>query len=131
MTRLAPRQQVVAERLARLDALTAGLRSDERRVGLRRTRRPDHGLARAVVAWAKGATLDSVLRETDVAPGDFVRNIRQLIDLVRQLSQVASEPGHPGGGRRWPWPRLRRGVVGADDPAGVGSAPEGPPAVVV
>ena len=44
------------------------------------------------MAWAKGATLDSVLRETDVAPGDFVRNVRQLIDLVRQLSQVAPDP---------------------------------------
>ena len=95
-----PRQPVVVERLARLDALTGGLRADERRVGLRRTRRPDHGLARAVVAWAKGSTLDSVLRETDVAPGDFVRNVRQLIDLVRQLSQVAPDPG-PGTPPRW------------------------------
>jgi len=120
-----PRQQVIQERLARLDALTVGLRSDERRVGLRRTRRPDHGLARAVVAWAKGATLDSVLRETDVAPGDFVRNIRQLIDLVRQLSQVAVEPGTREAAAL-AVAALRRGVVGADDPAGVGSAPEAP-----
>ena len=89
----APRQPVVVERLARLEALAGGLRADERRVGLRRTRRPDSGLARAVVAWAGGATLDSVLRETDVAPGDFVRNVRQLIDLVRQLAQVAPDSG--------------------------------------
>jgi len=121
-----PRQSVVRERLARLDELTAEVRSDERRVGLRRTRRPDHGLARAVVAWAKGATLDSVLRETDVAPGDFVRNIRQLIDLVRQLSQVAGEPATRQAAEL-AVATLRRGVVGADDPAGVGSAPEGLP----
>jgi ATP-dependent RNA helicase HelY len=120
------RQSVVRERLARLDELTAGVRKDERRVGLRRTRRPDHGLARAVVAWAKGATLDSVLRETDVAPGDFVRNIRQLIDLVRQLSQVAGEPGTRRAAEL-AVATLRRGVVGADDPATVGSAPEAPP----
>ncbi len=117
-----PRQKVVLERLDRLDALTAGLRADERRVGLRRTRRPDHGLARAVVAWAKGATLDSVLSETEVAPGDFVRNVRQLIDLVRQLSQVASEPATREAAHL-AVASLRRGVVGADDPAGVGSAP--------
>ena len=123
---VAPRQAVVVERLARLDALTAGLRSDERRVGLRRTRRPDHGLARAVVAWAKGATLDTVLRETEVAPGDFVRNIRQLIDLVRQLAQVAGEPATREAAEL-AVATLRRGVVGADDPAGVGSAPEGLP----
>ena len=79
------------------------------------------------MAWAKGATLDSVLRETEVAPGDFVRNVRQLIDLVRQLAQVARSRQAPGRRPSWPWPLLRRGVVGADDPAGVGSAPEGPP----
>ena len=122
-----PRQPVVVERLARLDALTGGLRADERRVGLRRTRRPDHGLARAVVAWAKGASLDSVLRETEVAPGDFVRNARQLIDLVRQLSQVASDPRTRDAAEA-AVVALRRGVVGADDPAGVGSAPQWSPA---
>jgi ATP-dependent RNA helicase HelY len=116
---------VVVERLARLDALASGLRSDERRVGLRRTRRPDGGLVRAVMAWSKGSTLDSVLRETDVAPGDFVRNIRQLIDLVRQLSQVAPDPATRGAAEL-AVATLRRGVVGADDPVGVGSAPEGP-----
>ena len=123
---VAPRQQVIRERLTRLDALTSGLRSDERRMGLRRTRRPDPGLARAVLAWAKGATLDSVLRETEVAPGDFVRNVRQLIDLVRQLSQVAESVGTREAAEL-AVATLRRGVVGADDPAGVGSAPEGPP----
>ncbi len=122
---VAPRHQVVVERLARLDALTGDLRADERRVGLRRTRRPDHGLARAVIAWAKGATLDSVLTETDVAPGDFVRNVRQLIDLVRQLSQVAPDPGTRDAAHL-AVASLRRGVVGADDPAGVGSAPGWP-----
>ena len=113
----------MVERLARLEGLAAELRADERRVGLRRTRRPDAGLARAVIAWAGGATLDSVLRETDVAPGDFVRNIRQLIDLVRQLAQAAPDP-HTAEAARLAVALLRRGVVGADDPAGVGSAPD-------
>ena len=121
----APRQARVVDRLARLDGLAAGLRADERRVGLRRTRRPDPGLARAVIAWAKGATLDSVLRETDVAPGDFVRNVRQVIDLVRQLAQVAPEPGTREAAQL-AVALLRRGVVGADDPASLGSAPDPP-----
>ena len=121
----APRQPRVVDRLARLDGLAAGLRADERRVGLRRTRRPDPGLARAVIAWAKGATLDSVLRETDIAPGDFVRNVRQVIDLVRQLAQVAPEPGTREAAQL-AVALLRRGVVGADDPASLGSAPDPP-----
>ena len=89
----------MVERVGRLARrLAEELRADERRVGLRRTRRPDAGLARAVIAWARGATLDVVLDGTDIAPGDFVRNVRQLIDLVRQLAQVAPRIRPPGGG---------------------------------
>jgi superfamily II RNA helicase len=124
-----PRQSVALDRLARLEDLAAEVRKDERRVGLRRTRRPDPGLARAVIAWASGATLDAVLRETEVAPGDFVRNVRQLIDLMRQLSQVAGEPT-TAASADLAVALLRRGVVGADDPAAlagtVGSAPDLP-----
>ena len=28
-----------------------------------------------------------------MTPGDFVRTVRQMIDLLRQLETVASEPG--------------------------------------
>ncbi|HEY7917819.1 MAG TPA: hypothetical protein VIC86_12665, partial [Acidimicrobiales bacterium] len=121
----APRQQHVVDRLARLSALAGDLRADERRVGLRRTRRPDAGLARAVMGWAGGSNLDSVLREADVAPGDFVRNIRQLIDLMRQLAQVAPDPATREAAQL-AVALLRRGVVGADDPASLGSAPDPP-----
>ena len=120
-----PRQQHVVDRLARLSALAGDLRADERRVGLRRTRRPDAGLARAVIGWAGGSNLDSVLREADVAPGDFVRNVRQLIDLMRQLAQVAPDPSTREAADL-AVALLRRGVVGADDPASVGSAPDPP-----
>ena len=65
------------------------------------------------------------LREADVAPGDFVRNIRQLIDLVRQLAQVAPDP-RTREAAHLAVALLRRGVVGADDPASVGSAPDPP-----
>jgi ATP-dependent RNA helicase HelY len=118
-----PRQRQAVERLAVLASMAGDLRSDERKVGLRRTRQPDAGLARAVIGWAKGASLDSVLRETDVAPGDFVRNVRQLIDLVRQLAQVAPDP-RTRDAAHLAVALLRRGVVGADDPASVGSAPD-------
>ncbi len=120
-----PRQALVTERLAAVEALAGGLRADERRVGLRRTRRPDGGLARAVVAWASGGTLDTVLRDAEVAPGDFVRNIRQVIDLVRQIGQVAGSPATRGAADL-AVALLRRGVVGADDPAASGSALDGP-----
>ena len=117
-----PRQARVVERVAAVESLAGGLRRDERRVGLRRTRRPDGGLARAVVAWASGGTLDAVLRDAEVAPGDFVRNVRQVIDLVRQVAQVATDPATRHNAEL-AVALLRRGVVGADDPAALGSAP--------
>ncbi len=120
-----PRQAVVVERLAAVESLAGELRREERRVGLRRTRRPDGGLARAVGAWASGGTLDSVLRDAQVAPGDFVRNVRQVIDLVRQIAQVASVPATRDSAEL-ATALLRRGVVGADDPAALGSAPGDP-----
>ena len=117
-----PRQSRVVEALAAVEAMAAGLRTEERKVGLRRTRRPDGGLARAVVAWASGGTLDAVLRDARVAPGDFVRNIRQVIDLARQVGQVAESPATRHSAEL-AVSLLRRGVVGADDPAALGSAP--------
>ncbi len=85
------RDAVVRDRLAALDALAAGLRADERRVGIPRTRRPDPGLARAVATWTRGGGLAEALGHTEIAPGDFVRNARQLADLLTQLAQVAPE----------------------------------------
>ncbi len=119
------RGEVVNQRTELLAAMAADLRRDERRLGLRRTRMPDPGLARAVVDWATGATLDSVLRQADVAPGDFVRTVRQLIDLMRQLAEVARHPATRADARL-AVSLLRRGVVGADDPAALGSAPHLP-----
>jgi ATP-dependent RNA helicase HelY len=49
------------------------------------------GFASTAHAWAGGATLESVLDDTEMAPGDFVRNCKQLIDLLRQIEDV-SEP---------------------------------------
>ena len=121
----APRPRVVADRLAALGGLAAGLRAEERRHGLRRTRRPDDGLATAVVSWARGGLLSAVLRDCEVAPGDFVRNVRQLIDLVRQIGQAAPEAATRSSADL-AVALLRRGVVAADDPAPLGSAPDGP-----
>ena len=69
------------------------------------------GFAGTAHAWAEGATLEDVLDETEMAPGDFVRNCKQLIDLLRQIEER-------GRARRSPQvivPRARRssrGVVG-------------------
>ncbi|MCC2032049.1 DEAD/DEAH box helicase [Microbacterium allomyrinae] len=50
------------------------------------------GLAPAMHSWARGAMLDRVLVEADMAAGDFVRWAKQTIDLLDQLSLVADQP---------------------------------------
>ena len=47
------------------------------------------GFAAPIFHWASGRPLDEVLAETEMAPGDFVRNCKQLLDLLRQVEDVA------------------------------------------
>ncbi len=111
-------ERVAVERLDALAGLAAELRQAEKRAGLRRTRRPDPSGARAVIAWARGATLDAVLDQADIAPGDFVRTTRQLLDVLSQVAGVAGVTGQASTAEaaRVAVALLRRGVVGADDP---------------
>jgi ATP-dependent RNA helicase HelY len=64
------------------------LRTREEARGLELTREPNAGLAHRAFLWASGAPLDDVLGEED-APGDFVRSMKQLMDLLRQLGEIA------------------------------------------
>ncbi len=48
----------------------------------------DAGLAWALYRWAKGATLMKILTSNDVTAGDFVRWVRQVIDLLGQIVAV-------------------------------------------
>jgi ATP-dependent RNA helicase HelY len=52
------------------------------------SRNLDAGLAWALYRWAKGATLMKILTSNDVTAGDFVRWVRQVIDLLGQIVAV-------------------------------------------
>jgi ATP-dependent RNA helicase HelY len=39
--------------------------------------------------WAKGDPLDAVLLDASQAPGDFVRWMKQLVDLLGQIENAA------------------------------------------
>ena len=41
--------------------------------------------------WARGERLARVLERAELAPGDFVRNAKQLVDLLRQLATVSPD----------------------------------------
>ena len=99
-------KQVIADMVhvwGELDAL-------EKEHKLEFLREPDLGFAWAAYRWAEGDALDDVLSAVDLAAGDFVRWMKQLLDLADQvadaagdapLRKVAREASH----------RLRRGVV--------------------
>ena len=53
---------------------------------------PDAGLAWAIYRWAKGASLLTILTSNDVSAGDFVRWTRQVIDVLGQVQQAATDP---------------------------------------
>ena len=51
---------------------------------------PDLGLVWTVHRWASGQPLEAVLRDGDLAAGDFVRRCKQLVDLLDQVAQACS-----------------------------------------
>jgi ATP-dependent RNA helicase HelY len=59
--------------------------------GLVLHRGPEAGFMGAALDWASGTPLVDVLEEDELTAGDFVRTIKQLIDLLRQLSIVLLE----------------------------------------
>ena len=78
-----------------------------------RGREPDIGFAEAAWRWASGQELAKVLSHTDLPAGDFVRWVRQVVDLAGQLAQAVG-PGDLGRTCREIVGRMRRGVVAAD-----------------
>ena len=56
------------------------------------TRRPDPGFTAAIHAWAVGDDLADVLDDEEMTGGDFVRNVKQTIDLLRQIADAAPDP---------------------------------------
>ncbi len=78
-------------RFKQIDQLSKRLQRDEAAAGLTPHRAPDAGYADTVAAWAHGAELADLLDE-DTTPGDFVRTMKQLIDLLRQVASHAPQP---------------------------------------
>jgi ATP-dependent RNA helicase HelY len=87
-----------------------GLDQLERDHGLRFLREPDFGFAWAAYRWARGDALADVLEDTaDVAPGDFVRWTKQVIDLLDQIA--AAGDGDVPAVARSAAKSMRRGVI--------------------
>ncbi|RLV48817.1 DEAD/DEAH box helicase [Nocardioides mangrovicus] len=81
------------------------------------SREPDLGFAYAAYRWAEGDELDDVLDATGLSAGDFVRWIKQLVDLAGQTADAAG-PGPLRETARLAVGSLRRGVVAYSSLAG-------------
>lgn len=63
----------------------------EESMGVTAQREPNFDLSWSAYRWANGNSLHSILRETEIGVGDFVRAMRQIIDLLGQLRNAKPE----------------------------------------
>ncbi len=82
----------VAEAVRAMERLWTEIEALETDHDLPTTSMPDGGMAWMVHRWASGGRLDDVLRGQDMAAGDFVRRCKQLVDLLGQVGDAASDP---------------------------------------
>jgi ATP-dependent RNA helicase HelY len=88
------------ERWRAIQSAALELTLDEQTLGLVKTRAPDAGFVTLACGWANGKELAALLAPLDdgsgrrgalISAGDFVRNVKQLIDLLRQLGDVLAD----------------------------------------
>jgi ATP-dependent RNA helicase HelY len=84
--------QLVAARSRAVDAIWRDLLGAERDARLPETRQPDPGFTTAIHGWVLGGDLADLLDEDEMTGGDFVRNVKQVVDLLRQVAQAAPNP---------------------------------------
>jgi ATP-dependent RNA helicase HelY len=83
--------KAVAKRARAVERIANDLRANEDDAGLPETRSPDPGFTPYAYDWATGDTLAEVLDDDEMTGGDFVRHVKQCIDLLRQVGDVASD----------------------------------------
>jgi ATP-dependent RNA helicase HelY len=102
----------VQRRVERMRALVDELNRYESARNLPVTRPIDPTFLPLAYAWAAGEALDDVLEDEELSGGDFVRNVRQLVDLLRQIGDAATVPATTQAARSAA-EALQRGVVAA------------------
>jgi ATP-dependent RNA helicase HelY len=100
-----------AQRFRELSALWANVRRSEERHRVELCRELELGFATPIYHWAKGRSLEEVLGETRMTPGDFVRNCKQLLDLMRQIEEVVPGWDQPAATIKAAREAINRGVV--------------------
>ena len=81
----------VQNALAVISRIYGKIHEAESDLNLEPMRSPDFGFCWASHKWASGHSLTSILKGSDLTVGDFVRSMKQIIDLLRQLRAAAPD----------------------------------------
>jgi ATP-dependent RNA helicase HelY len=111
----------VRRRWLDIEALARELNAVEEEAGLTVTRPPDPTFLAVAIAWAAGEGFAEVVEDEELSGGDFVRNVKQLIDLLRQIADLAPSEAtrHAAAAAH---EQLFRGVVAASTAVDAGDA---------
>ena len=96
-------------RLRRIETVLDSLHRTERDFGVEPTRPLETGFGPAAHRWAAGESFEA-LQDIGFSAGDFVRNVKQVIDLARRIAAVAPAPATSATARDTV-EALNRGVV--------------------
>jgi ATP-dependent RNA helicase HelY len=110
------------ERWGKLERLSRDLALAEGDAGLPVTRDLDADFAELAYHWASGRDLEDLLGDDEMSGGDFVRTMKQLLDLLHQIGDVAPVP-ETAATARAAGDGLFRGVVAASSAVQRGGEP--------
>jgi len=102
----------VRNRIKRIEKLSTRLQDIERAKGMAIHRSPDGGIGWEMSRWALGDPLSKIL-DPYLTPGDFVRCVRHMIDLLHQIQVVVDPQGSLAARIDEAIEGLDRGVVAA------------------
>ena len=74
-----------------LEKIWFQIHRDEIEVGLEPVRAPDASFCTAAFRWSTGHSLSSILKHGNLTVGDFVRSMKQIIDVLRQIALTSDE----------------------------------------
>ena len=76
----------------RIESVSRELQATEEAASLNQHRAPDPTYIAIAYAWAAGEGFAEVVEAEELSGGDFVRTMKQLIDLLRQIGTMAPVP---------------------------------------
>lgn len=102
----------VRKKWRRIESVSRELQQTEQSASLNQHRAPDPTYIAIAHAWAAGEGFAEVVEAEELSGGDFVRTMKQLIDLLRQIATMAPS-AQTRGSAEAAAQLLMRGVVAA------------------